>query len=62
MHTRPAFGCVIEACSAVLRQDAVVARQYISDLRAFEQQARSWTGSLQRRSASHVREQQCRSH
>ena len=27
------------------RQDAVVARQYISDLRAFEQQARSWTGA-----------------
>lgn len=26
-------------------QDAVVARQYISDQRAFEQQARSWTGS-----------------
>jgi len=37
-------------------QDAVVARQYISDQRAFEQQARSWTGpSLSDRLGAAVR-------
>lgn len=33
------------ACANHVVQDAVVARQYISDQRAFEQQARSWTGA-----------------
>lgn len=41
-------------CFLRLRQDAVVARQYLSDLKAFERQARDWTGARHAAFWAHV--------